>query len=139
MKTISISRSERAMIAAVTAVCLLPSVGAAAPRDAVTLSTPALFGASFQCLVTNVGTEPIEVNVQIFDGLGVETTEPVPPEEIEAGFCTDAPLDPRAICNRFAFASDSAVAHCRITILNGRRSDVRGALVGSGGNAIAAE
>jgi hypothetical protein len=135
MKTISISKT----IAAVTAVCFLPSVGAAAPRDAETLSTPALFGSGFQCLVTNVGTEPIVVSVQIFDGFGVETTEPIPPEEIEAGFCTDAPLAPRAICNRFAFASDSAVAHCRITILSGRRRDVRGSLESLGGNAIAAE
>ena len=133
--------SARAIIAVVTAICLSPSAGAAAPRGAETLSTPAIFGGSggFQCLVTNVGTLPIEISVQIFDGLGVETTEPVPPEEIEAGFCTDAPLEPRATCNRAAFASDSAIAHCRITIINGGRRDVRGSLVGANGNAIAAE
>jgi len=79
------------------------ALGLAAPLQAGTLTSPALFQGVDQnvCQVVNVGTKPIEVTVEVVNFNGTDTAET----------CTLQPNDVANSCQ--AFANDSGF--CRVT------------------------
>jgi hypothetical protein len=96
------------------------ALGLAAPLQAGTLTSPALFQGSVQniCQVINVGTKPIEVTVEVVNFTGTDTAET----------CTLAPNDVANSCQ--AFANDSGF--CRVTsaVSDGKlRKSVRAVLM----------
>ena len=101
------------------AVCVL-ALGLAAPLQAGTLTSPALFHGSALniCQVINVGTKPIEVTVEVVNVAGTDTAET----------CTLAPNDVANSCQ--AFASDSGFCRVTSSLSDGKlRKSVRAVLM----------
>jgi hypothetical protein len=77
-----------------TACLALPFLLWTTAAQAATLSTPWMFAGEdqlSQCNVTNVGTKPVVVTIELYDSLGKRVAA-------ERDNCGDVPLAPKATC-----------------------------------------
>lgn len=77
-----------------TALLSLPFLLWTTAAQAATLSTPWMFAGEdqlAQCNVTNVGTKPVTVTIELYDSLGKRVAA-------ERDNCSDVPLAPKATC-----------------------------------------